>query len=543
MIVRGLFILLFLLAGVLGHDPWKQDETYSFGIIYHFYTTHSWLIPTNAGTPFMEKPPLYYWSAVLLCKLLSPLIALHDAARVTSVLYTLISLLFMQKAARLVHTQSQSQAIFLLLGTLGILRHCHDMFTDVSLLAGATIAMYGILLWTQQNASCKTAGLWLGVGNGMAFLSKGFFFPLVMGISSILLFLLLPRLRNQNTFKTLLISLVCAAPFLGIWEGLLYLDAPDLFYTWFWDNNIGRFLGFSVARLGADNKSFYMVYTVWWFAFPVFPLALYTLYFGKDKWHEASFITPAVVATTGFILLCSSASARALYFIPLIPAFTLLALPTLAALPASFGKYWHQIIMTLAFVLTLLIWLIWIHLHYPPAHWFLPYFLMQKIGEALPLDLVVSHSEWLAITASVFALCFLLLQYRQDKKQVAFSWFVAIATLWITTNTLLMPWIDHTKSYRPVLGEMQNVILQSPYSTACMNTMNLGESIAPMLEYFWQLKPPVPVTGITEANCPLLFTVIGKKSSKDVYPNWQLLWKGNRALDTKDEELRLYAKP
>src|ERR1700743_2948539 len=85
------FICLFLVAGVIGHDPWKQDETYSFGIIYHFYKTHSWLVPENAGTPFMEKPPLYYWTAVMLCNLLGNVLPLHNAARLASVFYMLVA--------------------------------------------------------------------------------------------------------------------------------------------------------------------------------------------------------------------------------------------------------------------------------------------------------------------------------------------------------------------------------------------------------------------------------------------------------------------
>src|SRR5476651_2045052 len=84
-------IVFFLIVGTVGHDPWKQDETYSFGIIYHFYTTHSWLVPVSAGEAFMEKPPLYYWTAVLFCKLLSGVLPLYDAARLTSVLYMLLT--------------------------------------------------------------------------------------------------------------------------------------------------------------------------------------------------------------------------------------------------------------------------------------------------------------------------------------------------------------------------------------------------------------------------------------------------------------------
>lgn len=66
-----LFMLIYLLPGIFGHNPWKQDENYSFGIIQTMYETGNWLIPTNAGQPFMEKPPLYYWVATTAVHLLS----------------------------------------------------------------------------------------------------------------------------------------------------------------------------------------------------------------------------------------------------------------------------------------------------------------------------------------------------------------------------------------------------------------------------------------------------------------------------------------
>jgi 4-amino-4-deoxy-L-arabinose transferase-like glycosyltransferase len=93
------FIGLFMLTGILGHDPWKQDETYSFGIIYHFYATNSWIIPSNAGVPFMEKPPIYYWTSVLLCKVFGGMLELPDAARLASFFYMLVAVYFISKSA------------------------------------------------------------------------------------------------------------------------------------------------------------------------------------------------------------------------------------------------------------------------------------------------------------------------------------------------------------------------------------------------------------------------------------------------------------
>jgi len=97
--------LAWLVPGIFGHGPWKQDETYSFGIIHHMLVSGHYLVPTNAGVPFMEKPPLYYWTAALLAKALSPWLPLHDGARVASIFFNLITLGFVARIAQMIWKQ------------------------------------------------------------------------------------------------------------------------------------------------------------------------------------------------------------------------------------------------------------------------------------------------------------------------------------------------------------------------------------------------------------------------------------------------------
>ena len=62
-LVAMAIVCAWLLPGTLGHDPWKQDETYTFGIVQHMLDTGDLVVPTNAGQPFVEKPPVYDWVA------------------------------------------------------------------------------------------------------------------------------------------------------------------------------------------------------------------------------------------------------------------------------------------------------------------------------------------------------------------------------------------------------------------------------------------------------------------------------------------------
>ena len=61
---RGALLLVFaigwVLIGLIGHDPWKPDEAYTFGIVVDFLKHGDWVVPSPAGEPFVEKPPLFF---------------------------------------------------------------------------------------------------------------------------------------------------------------------------------------------------------------------------------------------------------------------------------------------------------------------------------------------------------------------------------------------------------------------------------------------------------------------------------------------------
>ncbi|HEU5048261.1 MAG TPA: hypothetical protein VFT64_10515 [Rickettsiales bacterium] len=544
------FILVFLLAGIIGHDPWKQDETYTFGIIYHFYTTHSWLIPTNAGVPFMEKPPLYYWSAVILCKALSPWLALHNAARLTSFFYMLVTCGFLWKTCKVLfrgkeHAEElRITALLLFLGTIGVLRHSHDMFTDVALLTGFTVTLYGASLLACENMRWKEAGLWLGIGAGIAFLSKGMFVLGIFGISLPVLLVLMKRLRTLPTLNALLLAGVVASPFFVIWPLLLYRDSPALFTQWLWENNVGRFVGFSVSRLGANNECGYVLYSVFWFCFPVFPLVLLRTVRRIHDWRRKrifalapQWLLPAVLSVVGLLLLLISASSRALYMLPLIPAFTVLAAPEVLKLNARFTAGWNHMVRILFLATIILLWIVWGGLM--TGH------NLAAVARVFPVNFMPPYSQWPAVLVAILAtVCFLFL-FRlraRDVNHLVLIWFFAVASVWIVGMMLLLPWTDETRSYRTVLTQMQEFIDHSPYRGEKMEEYRMGESVGPMFEYFMPGHRLNIVPQFDVATAPLLFTVELRSEHLEHGPGWKLIWQGARALDTKDEELRLYAR-
>ena len=526
-----ILIAIFLVVGTVGHDAWwKLGETYSFGIIQHFLVNHSWLVPTNADIPFMEKPPLYYWTAVIFCKIFGWVLSLPDAARLASIFYMGITIIFLWKTAKLLFEKSEmaNACVLLLLSTYGLLRFEHSLLTDIALLAGTTIAIYGLALLLKGK---KYAGIYIALGVGISFMTKGIIIPAMLAISGLSLLALLPNLRTKATLKTVLIAFVCAAPFLFIWSGLLYLESPQLFMDFFWKNNIGRFLGFAVDELGAKNRPFYFLYMSPIFCFPIFPLAVANLIKNRTNWRTHEYILPCVISCVAMAILLSSASGRNVYLIPLMPAFSLLATQVLFQIQPKFLLIWNKLTIISFYLATLVVWILFADL------------LSHKFGithffkDSLPINFMPTTNYIIAIVTAFIVLLFWIFAIRKKDSPEATAriWFASVALIWCSIYSLLMPWIEESKSFAPVFSELNQFIKTSQYKEACIGSDIREENVLPMLYYYSKSK--IVRQNANAKNCPIFLEFSGKDAP---HLTLKLLWKSLPFLETGDGQLRLY---
>src|SRR4051812_19690565 len=89
---RGTALLLALVLGLLlfrlGATPLiGPDEPRYARVAVEMHRRHAWVVPTLAGRPWLEKPPLYYWTAGAAFSLLGEN---ETAARLPSVLAALV---------------------------------------------------------------------------------------------------------------------------------------------------------------------------------------------------------------------------------------------------------------------------------------------------------------------------------------------------------------------------------------------------------------------------------------------------------------------
>ncbi|MGI4812440.1 MAG: ArnT family glycosyltransferase [Janthinobacterium lividum] len=537
----GAFMLLFLLPGLVGHDPWKQDETYTFGIVQHMLESGDFIVPMNAGQPFMEKPPLYYWLATLSTWLFSPWLPMHDAARLVNLFCGSVTLFVTALTARrALGCQSLNEprvigTLALFAGGLLVQKHLHDMFSDVALMMGAALATYGLLgvVLSATRASPTAAGprhrdaVLLGLGVGMAWLSKGVFMPGVLAASALCLPLLLPACRNAAYARALGIALLVFAPFGVIWPLLLALRSQTLFISWFWDNNVGRFLGFSVHELGSANDSWVVARALLFAAIPSGPLALAGLCAGGwRRWRCPEIAVPLVLCALGFGLLLVSATARELYILPLMLPLALLAADTLARFPARWSLRWDLVSRLLFAFLSSVVWVAWAIMQLPADR----HRALAWLGRWLPPDYVLGFHAVEVLAALALTLAWLMvlpMLARLGRWRGPASWAAGATLLWGLIFTLLLPWLNEAKSYQPVFSDLARQIAPLWAPDDCMASVDLGESEAPMLYYVAHIlhRP-----GSLDAARSCRWLILDKRHHH-IPPKaegWALFWSGAR---------------
>ena len=526
-------LALSMLPGLVGHDPWKQDETYITEIVRHMLASGDWTVPTMAGVPFMEKPPLFYWVAAICAALTSPVLPLHDGARLATGMFVSGTGLAVAWTGHRWWGQGRV-CVLLLLSCLGMVRHCHFMLTDLAMMTGFAVALCGLALCREK---CLQGGLLLGTGVGMGFLAKGLLAPGVFGVCVLLLPLLFGRWRQRSFLRALAISLAAAAPWLLIWPLALLHRSPQLFMEWFWLNNIGRFAGFSVPQLGASHTDWFWLTTVPWFTFPALPLALMSVWRQRTlALATESFQIPIVLSVILMAVLWRSASARDNYALPLLLPLALLAAPAASALPAWIDRCWDWSARVFWGAFAVLLWTtwIWMTLRHSPPH-------LPVIADFLPRDFVPEFdlgtlAAALALTAGPLLLAS---ECPRSAGRGLRSWLTGAVITWGLLATLWLPWIDAAKSYRSVFDAVQAAL---PVRYNCIAERGMGESELSMLSYFLGITAARRESG-EGADCDmLLINGMANAPPGDVDPaRWRAVWQGARPGD-RDERFWLYAR-
>ena len=513
---------LWLCMGLIGHAPWKPYESHTISTIKTVLDTSNFLAPTSASNPQISNPPLYYLSAAIVGKALSSLLPLHDAARITTGLWMMITLLMVGMTGRELWGKGFGrQTAFVFIGSFGLVLSAHTLMPAVSALTGLATSFYALSLAKRRP---YRASLLLGIGMAVGFLSTGLQPFAIILATCLALPCLFGAWRTTSYTQVFALSIIVASPLIVGWSLLCHHYYPNLFNHW-WQ--------LSILQFNHLNHTYFLE-TLLWYAWPALPLAAWGLWRYKTQvLHKPRFqlIITFFAAAWFFIGLGYD---KEVFALPLLIPLTAMAGGSIETLKRGTAGALSWFGLILFGLISSLIWLGWIAMMTgSPA----------KIKERL---IFLSGIQYLNFSMIAFAiataatLIWLLAIFRSQfsNRSSATNWAIGMTCVWTLLMSLWLPMIDSARSYADVFSSLK-VALPAKY--ACVTNHHLGDAQKDLLHYFANIKTQNFEDG-GALNCDL-YLFQDEKGRDKIEPgaDWKLIWSGKRVSERK-ESFRLFKR-
>jgi 4-amino-4-deoxy-L-arabinose transferase-like glycosyltransferase len=512
---------IWLCMGLIGHDPWKPQESHTISTIKTILDTGNLIAPTSASNNQLINPPLYYLSAALSTKLLGSLLPLHDAARLATGVWMIITLLMIGMTGReLWGVGFGRQTTFVFIGSLGLVLSAHTLMPAVSALAGVTAGFYALALAKRRPFRASAI---LGAGMGVSFLSTGLLPLTIILVTCLALPCLFSTWRTHSFAKVVAISIVIASPFLLIWPALCYHFRPEIFSAW-WTMSLGQF---------SHYNYFYFLKTLLWYAWPALPLAFWGVWRYRHQLHiKPRFQLIITFFLVAWILIGLMADEKEVFALPLLIPLTAMAGGSIETLKRGTAGALNWFGLILFGLISVLIWLGWFAMMTGnPA----------KISARLTFLSGLQHLNFniIAVTVAILMSVIWLLTIFRSKhtnRASATNWAIGMTCVWTLLMSLWLPMIDNARSYQQLFSGLK---LSLPSNFACVTSMNVGAAQRDLLHYYADLKTQSFETS-QRLDCDL-YLIQDAHGSTKIEPgqDWTLIWSGKRPAERR-ESFRLF---
>ena len=512
--------LAWLLPGLVGHDPWKTDEALVLGAVAEMLRSGDWAVPMLVGEPYLDRAPLFFWTAAAFAKVFGGWLALHDAARLASGFFMAIAMAGVHVAAVALHGPRAGRiAVLLLIGCLGLLIRAHEMSTDLAGLAGVAMGVAGLTLASRRP---WIGGALLGAGVGTAFLGDGLMPALLVGSLALLLPLAGPAWRSRAYAAAVAGGLAVSIPIACAWPIVLAQRDPALSAEW---------LGVALATRwsgGLSRDAFrdlaYFTRILPWYAWPALPLAAWTVWRArKSLATRADLRLPLAAALLFFALLSLLAEAREVNAMPLLVPLVLLGVAELDSLPRGAASALDWFGVTTFALMALILWIGFVAALTGSPSGVADWLQREVPGYRYPFRFIpfalatLLTCIWVVVVARSF---------RTTRRAVV-NWSAGITMVWMLAMMLGLPLIDQARSYRGVAVKLAAAIGKSP----CTIGAGVGDAQRALLDYFVGLRVLAP--GHRDAGrCDTLVAQVTRDRSPHVdATRWQEAWRGSRPGD------------
>ena len=221
--------------GLVGADEPRYAQ-----VAREMLARHDWITPILSGTPWLEKPPLYYWQAMIAYQLFG----VSDwAARLPSAADALALVFAVYFFLRRFRPGFDLDGALMLASTAGIVGYARAASMDLPLAASFTIAMLAWYAWFESGNRGYLAAFYAFMA--IAILAKG---PVAPALAAVIIaaFALFES-SAQMAWKTIVgktlwlpgILLFCA---LGLpWYVMVQVRNPQFFHEFIVEHNLARF--------------------------------------------------------------------------------------------------------------------------------------------------------------------------------------------------------------------------------------------------------------------------------------------------------------
>ena len=528
-----LFCAAYLLPGLLGRDPWKNEDIAAFGQMWSLALGQaSWFDPHVGGVQPTQGGILPYWIGGAAIAALSPWVDPALAARLPfALLLAAVFALTWYATYHLARTEAAQPvplafggearpqdyaravadgALLALIASLGLLQLGHETTPELVQLTGAALLLFGMAAAPQRPTAAiaaTTLALPVLAGSGSPTVA------LLLGVAASIVCLRSQHADVRAHLKWVLLGMVLAT---ALVIGLITLGLP----------------GWSV-RGGREWRPAAVVQLLTWFTWPVLPLAALTLWHWRRQIGRRHIAMPLLIALVGTAsCVFMGGNDRALLItLPALAALAAFALPTLQrSLGAALD--WFSV-----FFFTVCAGLIW--LAYVAIQTGQPERTAVNVLKLVPGAVIAFSPLALAVALLGTALWLWLVRWRTARRTHALWKSLVlpaggVALCWLLTMTLLLPLLDQARSYRQLMTRIAPYMPRS--ELVCAPGAPVGLLTA--MEYYGGYR----VDGLAsdplsmrKQGCASVVVRIQPRGQAPVLPGWRKVAQYNQR--TKNSEL------
>ena len=434
------FLFFFGLAyfGLVGADEPRYAQ-----VAREMLARHDWITPTLGGTPWLEKPPLYYWQAMLAYSIFG----VSDwAARLPSAVDATLMVAAIYLFLKRFRPGFELDGALITASAAGVVGFARAASTDMPLTAMFSIALLAWYAWYESESHYYLAAFYFFLALGM--LAKGPVAPF-LAVAIVVIFAVAKN-DYRLLWRTLWIPgilLFCAVAL--PWHVAVQIKNPDFFRVFILQHNFARF-----------GTNLYHHREPFWYYLPVALLGLipWAVFVAASLaetirvwWTERREMLSSEDALNAFLVIwlavpivffSLSQSKLPGYILPALPAGTLLLAEyvrrrvTVGERPGTPLIVLHSFVAASIMVPTLLVQYIVLQRRFP---W----------GKAAAISLTLAVVLAIGMTAT--------LRTQLGLRMLRFVTLVPVVLAIAAILRLGAPALDSTLSSRPLAGEISHL--------------------------------------------------------------------------------------